>query len=137
MEKIMELAVDFAKNIQKTNEYLNLKKAKEKNDNDLELQKLIKKFNMLKQNVEDLIKKNGSNKEQIDNLNCEISAIYKKIMENKNMVNFNKASNQANILMNKINSVLVNAINGEELISSCLNKNSFSCGSCEKCSGKI
>lgn len=137
MEKIIELAVEFAKNIQKTPEYLNLKIAKEKNDNDLELQKLIKKFNMLKEEVENLIKSENSNKEQIDSLNYEISNVYEKIKENENMINFNKKSNKANILMNKINSILVNAINGEELISNCNGENSFNCGSCKKCSGKI
>lgn len=137
MEKIIELAVDFAKNIQKTKEYLNLKDAKEKNDKDLELQKLIKKFNRLKREVKNLIKSKNSNKQQIDELNYEISLTYKKIAKNKNMINFNEKSNEANILMNKINSILVNAINGMELVSGCFKENSFNCGSCKKCSGKI
>ena len=137
METIIELAIDFAKNIQKTKEYLNLKKAKEENDRDLELQKLIKKLNMLKQDVKNLIKNENSNKQQIDNLNYEISLVYRKIMENKNMINFNEKSEKANILMNKVNSILVKAINGEELVSSCNEENSFNCGSCKKCSGKI
>ena len=132
MKDILNLTIEFAKKIQKTKEYLNLKKAKEINDKDHELKNNIAEFNELTENVKSLIK-NSSKKEEIDEENSKISLIYSKIVNNENMINFNKASNEMNILMNKINNILIKAVNGEDFENSCVE---FNCESCKKCSGK-
>ena len=132
MRDILNLTIEFAKKIQETKEYLNLKKAKEINDKDHELKNNIAEFNELTENVKSLIK-NSSKKEEIDEENSKISLIYSKIVNNENMINFNKASNEMNILMNKINNILIKAVNGEDFESFCVE---FNCGSCKKCSGK-
>lgn len=128
----MELTVKLAKKIQETKEYLNLKNAKKINDEDPELKNNIVKFNELTENVKSLIK-NKSSKEEIDDENFKISEIYNKITSNKNMINYNNASDEMNILMNKINNILIKAVNGEDFENACVK---FNCESCEKCSGK-
>ena len=45
---IIQLAKNFAKEIQKTDEYLNLVEAKKNNDDDPELSNLIGEYNLLK-----------------------------------------------------------------------------------------
>ncbi len=132
---ILNLTVEFAKKIQQTEEYLNLSKAKKANDNDLKLQSMIHEYNFLIDNIKNLIK-NKSDKKTIDDENLKISEIYKKIMLNENMIMFNKASENMNILMNKINSILIDAVNGKKTIA-CDDKKNIDCGNCGKCSGKI
>ncbi len=135
MAKILELAIEFAKEIQKTDEYKELQKAKKKNDEDKELNKEIENFNGLTTKVKELIAKKDSKKEEIDRTNEEIKNAYDKVMSNENMINFNVKSNNMNILMNKINSILIDAVNGKE-VSLCSLNESSECGSCKKCLGK-
>lgn len=135
MARIMELAVEFAKEIQKTDEYKELNEAKRKNDEDRELNENIKNFNNLTKKVKELISKKDSNKEEIYKTNEEIKNAYDRVMSNENMINFNVKSNNMNVLMNKINSILIDAVNGKE-VSLCSSNKSYECGSCEKCLGK-
>lgn len=135
MVDIIDSAVDFAKKIQTTKEYLNLQKAKKNNDEDVELNDMILKYNELTKHLKQLVADKQNEKEQINEQQIKISELYKKIMANKNMINFNKASDEVNILMNKINSILVDAVNGENV--DYFHKNEvFDCGSCGKCFGK-
>lgn len=135
MAKILELAINFAKEIQKTDEYKELQEAKKKNDADKVLNEDIKNFNNLTTKVKELIAKKDSKKEEIDKTNEEIKNAYDRVMSNENMINFNVKSNNMNILMNKINSILIDAVNGKEISLCSLNKSS-ECGSCDKCLGK-
>ena len=135
MSKILEKAVEFAKEIQKTNEYLELEEAKKNNDNDKELNLMIENYNELIKKVSEVNSDENLEKEDLVQINEEIKKEYHKIMENKNMINFNVKSNNMNILMNKVNSILVDAVNGKE-ISLCSLEKSSNCGSCGKCFGK-
>lgn len=105
---IFEEAVDFAKKIQKTEEFLNLKKAKQRNDCDEKLQDLIHEFNLLKFKL-----RQGSNEksEEYEQNSLKLSELYDKIMENKNMIMFNEASEKMNSVMNRVNKILVAAVN--------------------------
>ncbi len=135
MVDIIDSAVDFAKKIQTTKEYLSLQKAKKNNDEDVELNDMILKYNELTKHLKQLVADKQNEKEQINEQQIKISELYKKIMANKNMINFNKASDEVNILMNKINSILVDAVNGEN-VDYCHKNEVFDCGSCGKCFGK-
>ena len=135
MSDIINLTVEFAKKIQRTKEYLNLQKAKKNNDEDGELKKMLNLYNKLTEEVKILIEKKEPNKEKINEKNVEISETYKKIMENKNMIKFNKASNDVNVLMNRINNILIKAVNGEDY-ENCSKNKVLNCGSCGKCFGK-
>ena len=66
---IIQETFNFAKKIQKTEQFLNLKKAKECNDNDKQLQDLINEFNMIKLKIEYDLKKMKTN-EQISKRIC-------------------------------------------------------------------
>ena len=127
MKDIIDLAYEFAKNIQKTKEYLLLQEAKKNNDEDKNLNELIYKYNILKNNI--------SQKKVQDEKNVQVKQakkLYKNIMENKNMKKFNEASNNMNILMNKINSIFIAAVNGKQL-TDCCEDEIYDCGRCGKC----
>lgn len=132
MSDILKLANEFAENIKKTEEYLNLVKARKDNDEDVNLNVKINEFNAHTDNVKRLIA-DGSPKEEVDSENVKISELYKEIMENKNMIAFNKASNEMNLLMNNINAILVAAVNDED-VSACSDRKSSGCSGCKKCS---
>lgn len=131
---IIDLARNFGKEIQKTDEYLDLMQAKQNNDNDIELNDLIGKFNLLKFEIQRMLSDNSDQQEKINAKNSELSEIYEKIMKNENMVAFNKASEKMDTVMNRINSILMAAVNGEDpmLFSEI---NDLGCnGSCDGCS---
>ena len=132
MSDILKLANEFAKKKKKTEEYLNLVKARKDNDEDVNLNVKINEFNAHTDNVKRLIA-DGSPKEEVDSENVKISELYKEIMENKNMIAFNKASNEMNLLMNNINAILVAAVNDED-VSACSDRKSSGCSGCKKCS---
>lgn len=132
---IIQETFNFAKKIQKTEQFLNLKKAKECNDNDEQLQNLINEFNMIKLKIEYDLKKmktkeNEKNSEKLNEL-------YDKIMQNEHMTIFNKASDEMNALMNKINKILLTAVNGKDVENFNefdLNSDNGCTGNCHDCS---
>lgn len=132
MTDIMKIGVEFAKKIQQTDVYLALKKEKENNDFDTKLNEMIEKYDELVGEVNKIIK-NKNSKEEIDEKNEKISEIYKDIMNDENMIAYNKASDDKNFLMNKINWILIDAVNGKNP-SECCNNKEYGCGSGKKCS---
>lgn len=137
---IIEETFNFAKKIQKTEQFLNLKKAKEANDADENLQNLVNDFNMLKLKLNHSLKETEKNNEleNYEKNSKNLSDLYDKIMENKNMIEFNKASDDVNALMNKINKILVAAVNGKNLehLTELDFENEPDCaGNCQNCSG--
>ena len=135
LKNIIERTIEFAKEIQKTKEYIELKKAKDNNDKDKDLKEKIVNYNILKDKIENLNIEKESEKEKIERLKVELNEIYKEIMDNENMKNYNQKSNDINNLMNQIHSILVAAVNGENIEKCNINQN-YSCGSCGKCFGK-
>ena len=131
---IIDLARNLGKELQKTDEYLELMHAKKNNDSDAELNDLIGKFNLLKFDIQRLLSDAEYQQEKIDEKNLELSKIYEKIMKNKNMIAFNKASEKMNAVMNRISSILMAAVNGEDPMSFS-ETNDLGCnGACDGCS---
>ncbi len=127
---IFEEAVDFAKKIQKTEEFLNLKKAKQCNDCDEKLQDLIHEFNLLKIK---LGQAGNEKSEEYEKNGLKLSEVYEKIMENENMIMFNKASDKMNFVMNRVNKILVAAVNDGDFEE--INDQENCGGNCNGCSG--
>lgn len=132
---IIKMARNLGKEIQNTTEYINLTKAKQDNDNDSELADLIGKFNLVKLKIQHLSNDiDEKNKAEIEKENEKISKLYEKIMQNENMIAFNKASKEINDMMNKINRILTAAVNGEDPMT-CSDTLQTACnGQCSRCS---
>ena len=111
---IIELTRELGAAIQNTEEYKRFMAAKEKNDNDEQLQKQIGDFNLLKMQLDAEYEKEEKDEAKLLQINEEIVALY-------------------NVIIDKISNILLMCENGEDPKtcepSSCTG-NCSSCGGC-------
>lgn len=132
---ILNAAKDLAREIQKSESYINLKIASQNNDNDEKLQDLIGKFNLKKIAISTQISEDNKNSDKISRLNEELKACYEEIMNNSNMLNYMKCKKEFDELIRNINLLVAAGANGEDVDSVNLENNGCtgSCGSCGGC----
>lgn len=132
---ILNAAKDLAREIQKSESYINLKIASQNNDNDEKLQDLIGKFNLKKIAISTQMSEDNENSDKISRLNEELKACYEEIMNNSNMLNYMKCKKEFDELIRKINLLVAAGANGEDVDSVNLENNGCtgSCGSCGGC----
>lgn len=132
---ILNAAKDLAREIQKSESYINLKIASQNNDNDEKLQDLIGKFNLKKIAISTQMSEDNENSDKISKLNEELKACYEEIMNNSNMLNYMKCKKEFDELIRKINLLVAAGANGEDVDSVNLENNGCtgSCGSCGGC----
>lgn len=133
MENIIEKTRELAKLIQADPAYKNLMDAKERNDNDQELQDLIGKFNLKRIELNQAMSESERNQDKINAADAELKEIYQKIMTNENMLAYDKATNEMSLIMNKINRIISGAANGED--PDTIDTEASCTGSCSSCSG--
>ena len=133
MENIIEKTRELAKLIQEDPAYKNLVAAREKNDNDAELQDLIGKFNLKRIELNQAMSESERNQDKINAADAELKEIYQKIMTNENMIAYDKATNEMSLIMNKINRIISGAANGED--PDTIDTEASCTGSCSSCSG--
>ena len=131
---VIEATRELGKAIQQDEAYISYMLCKEKNDNDTELQDMIGEFNLIRMNMNTEYSK-GENKDddKIKEFNDKLKACYDKIMSNENMVAFENAKKDMDMLLNKINGMINLCVEGEnpetvEVAANCT-------GSCESCAG--
>ncbi len=132
---ILNAAKDLAREIQKSESYINLKIASQNNDNDEKLQDLIGKFNLKKIAISTQMSEDNENSDKISRLNEELKACYEELMNDKNMLNYMKCKKEFDELIRKINLLVAAGANGEDVDSVNLENNGCagSCGSCGGC----
>jgi len=129
---IIEMTRALGKAIQQDERYIRLSLARDNNDNDEKLQEMIGKFNLKRVEVNQEAARPDKDQAKLDGLNESIRALYKEIMENPNMVEFNAAKEEIDGLMNFINQILVLSVNGQD--PDTIEQSSCS-GSCATCAG--
>ena len=133
---VIEMAREVGKLIQQDDRYTAYYKAKEANDGDEELQKMINEFNMLRIKLNTEVSKDDKNSEGIAALDAEIKSLYGNIMANENMDAYNKAKDAMDDLLGQINMVITLSANGEDPSTCPSVQPQSSCGgSCSSCSG--
>lgn len=132
---ILNAAKNLAREIQKSESYINLKIASQNNDNDEKLQDLIGKFNLKKIAISTQMSEDNKNSDKISRLNEELKACYEEIINNNNMLNYMKCKKEFDELIRKINLLVAAGANGEDVDSVNLENNGCtgSCGSCSGC----
>lgn len=130
---LIKQAREMGKMIQASEEYKRLQAAKEKNDNDTELQDLIGQFNLKRMELNNQLAKSDKDDEKLDKLNHEMRDLYQKVMTNQNMNEYEQAKNEMDMLMNQVNTILVMCVNGEDP-DTCDPAPSCT-GSCSTCGG--
>lgn len=130
---LIRMAKDLGKEIQNHEAYKKLTSAKAANDGDDNLQEMIGKFNLKRIEINNLISQEKRDNEKISKIDAEVKDLYKSIMTNPNMIAFNEAKNEMDSLMEKINGILIAAINGMDPETA---DEAHSCGgSCSSCGG--
>lgn len=126
---------EAAAQLQKEAVYLELDNARQKNDDDENLQEVIGSFNLARIDLNSELSK-GADKDaqKVADLNEKVNEMYGAIMENENMAEYNATKGAMETLMNHINAILNTAVNGGDPMI--VEAPEASCsGSCSSCSG--
>lgn len=118
--------------IQNTEEFKEFKAAKEKADNDANLNEKIGKLNLIKLELDNVLNRNLD--DSVKKLkNQELLKVYNEINENENMKRFKRANEKLNELVSKIVTVIYNCAGG--LDPKTCPETSRCGGDCNSCGG--
>ena len=131
--EVIKKARELGAAIQATEEYKNFIAAKEKNDADEELQKQIAEFNLLKMQYDAEMQKQDPDKEKIQQINTDITALYGTIIGGKSMTEYNEAFTAYNELCTKISNIILMCQNGEDPETCEPSSCTGNCGTCGGC----
>ena len=133
---VIEAARALGKVVQADERYIAYVNAKEANDKDEELQKLIGEFNLIRQNVALENEKEEADAEKVKELTVKMQAAYEKVMTNENMALFTVAKQGMDKLMSEINTILTYSVEGMDPETCPSAPPSAECsGSCAGCKG--
>lgn len=130
---IIKMTRELGKAIQQDECYKAYMAAKEANDKDEELQKLIGDFNLKRMNINQEMSNPEKSEERLKKLDEELKAIYAQIMGNDGMIAFNTAQNELEQLIGDINQIVTMCANGEDP-DTCEVQHGCS-GGCSTCGG--
>ncbi len=132
---VIELTRELGKAIQQDDRYIAYMLAKQVNDNDKELNEDVEKFSKLREELNEVMKKDvqASETDHLKELDENIKATYKKIMSNKNMVVFQAAQKNLEDLINNVQQIITMCANGDDP-ETCQPSSGCS-GSCATCGG--
>ncbi len=133
MDKVIEMTRELGKLIQQDARYKAYVSAREKNDNDPELQKMISEFNDLRVELAGEMSKDDKDAEKLTQLDDDIKNLYGSIMGSELMMEFEAAKAEMDSMLSQINTVITQCANGEDpdtcpVTTGCT-------GSCESCAG--
>lgn len=131
---IIQLTRDLGTSIQECPEYKRIIAAKAANDADVELQTLIEDFNMTRVKLSTAMQAEEKDETKLAEFDKTLKESYTTVMGNKNMLEFNDAKQDMDVIMNQVNKILGAALNGEDP-QSCETKPDACGGSCSSCSG--
>lgn len=132
---VIELTRQLGAALQEDERYKAFVVAKDKNDNDTELQEKIAEFNELRRQLNIEMSKEDKDSEAMQKLDAQIKNIYGEIMIRPSMVEYNSAREAMDKLLNSVNFIITMAANGEDPMT-CPEEQPHSCsGSCSGCSG--
>ena len=133
MDNVIEKTRELGKLIQQDARYKAYVAAREKNDSDPELQKMISEFNDLRTELAGEMAKDDKNAEKLTQLDDDIKTLYGNIMGSELMMEFETAKAAMDTMLSQINTVITQCANGEDpdtcpVTTGCT-------GSCESCAG--
>lgn len=131
---IIKLAREFGKAIQKDEAYIKMQIAKQQNDEDENLQRLIGELNLKKLAISNEFSSENRDDQKISSLNKEMREIYDQIMKNEKMIAYNTAKNEFNEILRRINAIIIGSASGEDPDVADIEETSCT-GSCSSCSG--
>ena len=130
---VIEITRELGKAIQADPRYAAYLAAREKNDSDEELQKLIGEFNVGRMQLNREMSKTDKSQEKIDELNKNIRSMYADIMRNPNMAAYNEAKTEFDDMILEVNGIIQLCANGEDPAT--CDPRSNCTGNCSTCGG--
>ena len=118
--------------LQADERYIKYSLAREKNDNDAALQEIIGEFNLARIELSRSISSENKDEDKLKKTDARVSELYKKIMENENMINYTAAKAEMDALIKEMNGLLKLFIDGESP-ETCQYKPSCNEGGCAGC----
>ncbi|HEX2985915.1 MAG TPA: YlbF family regulator [Caproiciproducens sp.] len=131
---IIELSRQIGREIQKDDRYLNLQIAQQVADGDEKLQDLIGQFNLKRIAINNVAQTEETDAEKVQTLNQELRAVYSQIMENPNMIAYNRAKEEFDGLLKRVNAIISLSANGENPDTADYEESSCG-GNCSSCAG--
>ncbi len=130
---IIEMTRQLGVEIQKQDVFKKYIVARDANDNDVELQKAIGEFNIIRMELDKALSGEEKNAEKVKELNIKLKDMYSAIMGTKSMMDYNIAKGELDALVNQINAIITLTVNGEDPLTCDIS--SGCSGSCSSCSG--
>ncbi|MCQ2450614.1 MAG: YlbF family regulator [Clostridia bacterium] len=131
---IIEQTKILGEEIQKDERFIAYAKAKLAMDSDEDMQKKIGDFNVTRMNLEQESEKDERDEEKIKELNEKLRNIYGEVMQSKAMLDFNTAKADLDAMLNDINSIIMQCVEGAD--PKTVEPEVHSCsGSCDTCGG--
>ncbi len=131
---LLEASRQLGTAIQSDERFIRYAKARLANDNDAELQKAIGEFNLVRMELDRLMGEETHDEEKIRENNEKMREIYTQIMSGSGMVEYNNAKAELDQLLNDVNSVIMQCVDGADPAT--VEPEQHSCtGSCETCGG--
>lgn len=131
---IISLAREIGKELQKDERYLNMQLAQQNTDNDQELQNLIGEFNLKRMAINNEAQKELQDQEKMQALNQELRAVYAQIMQNPNMIAYNKAKDELDALLKRVSAIITQSAEGADPETADYEESSCG-GNCSSCGG--
>ncbi len=133
---IIEIARELGRQLQKEEAYIKFNMARQAADEDKELQKLITRFSAVRAEMSEMTAKPDDERDPdaARKLGEDMRRVYAEIMSNERMINYNKAKDDFDVIMNRISAIIQKSSEGEnpdtaDYTPSC----SGSCATCGGC----
>lgn len=130
---IIALAREIGHQIQADERYLALKAAQKDSDADGDLQGLIGEFNLKRLAINNESTAENPDNEKLAQFNRELREVYAKIMSNDHMKAYEKAKNEMDQLVQRVQAIILQSVDGADPDTADLTE---SCGGdCAHCGG--
>lgn len=130
---IIEATRNLGLEIQKDERFIRFVKAKFANDNDETLQNQIGEFNTVRMNLDREMNAETQDENKIKELNEKLREIYTAVMSSKTMLEYNTAKAEVDAMLNDINSIIMQCVEGEDPMTA--EPHTACTGSCSTCGG--
>ena len=132
---IVQLARELGKAVQQDEAYIKMRICEEAKENDEELSELIMDYNIKRMSLNQEIAKEEKDQDKISAFNKELRGIYSKIMQNKNMAEFEKARRAFDEKIQEVYGIINNCIDGQDPDTTQYDASIGCGGNCSSCAG--
>ncbi len=134
MENIIKLTRELGAAIQESDAFKNYTAAKKANDDSAELQKMIGEFNLIRMRMDEALSAENKDEEALKADNEKMRSLYAKIMQSKEMTDYNEAKTVLDDVVKQVYGLLELILNGEDPQTAHYEEHNCG-GNCSGCSG--